>query len=105
MAKKDAELTPIMTRIPEGLRKNLEAEAKKSGRSMNAEIINRLSRSFERQGLLDEVLRLAYGDEWAAFLVSAHKHGVLSIDAQGREHMRKAINNFIDDLPSKKGKK
>lgn len=105
MAKKDAELTPIMTRLPEGLRKILEAEAKKRGRSMNAEIINRLSRSFERQGLLEEVLRLAYGDQWAEFLIAAHKHGVLHFDADNREDIRDAINAFIDELPSKKGKK
>ena len=48
MAPKDAELRPIMTRLPEGLRQRLENEAARNGRSMNGEIIQRLERSFER---------------------------------------------------------
>jgi Arc-like DNA binding dprotein len=48
MAKKDdLELRPVMTRIPEGLRRRLEREAKWHRRSMNAEIVNRLQESFD----------------------------------------------------------
>jgi len=47
MAKKDLELRPVMTRIPEGLRRRLEREAKWHRRSMNAEIIHRLQESFD----------------------------------------------------------
>jgi hypothetical protein len=47
MARKSTELRPIMTRIPEGLRKRLEREAKWRRRSMNAEIITRLQESFD----------------------------------------------------------
>jgi Arc-like DNA binding domain len=46
MARKPTELRPVMTRIPEGLRRRLEKEATRSDRSMNAEIIERLERSF-----------------------------------------------------------
>jgi hypothetical protein len=45
MAKKSTELRPVMTRIPEGLRRRLEREAKRNARSMNAEIIHRLEHS------------------------------------------------------------
>ena len=48
MAKKDdLELRAVMTRIPEGLRRRLEREAKWYRRSMNAEIIHRLQESFD----------------------------------------------------------
>jgi hypothetical protein len=51
MARKATELRPIMTRIPEALRKRLERAAVQNRRSMNAEIINRLYESFEAQSL------------------------------------------------------
>ena len=47
MAAKDQELRPVMTRIPEGLRRRLEREARFRGRSMNAEIVKRLQESFD----------------------------------------------------------
>jgi Arc-like DNA binding domain len=54
MARKPTELRPIMARLPEGLRRRLEREAKRNNRSMNAEIINRLFRSIEEE---DELAR------------------------------------------------
>jgi len=48
MAKKDdLELRPVMTRIPEGLRRRLEREARWHRTSMNAEIVKRLQGSFD----------------------------------------------------------
>jgi Arc-like DNA binding domain len=47
MARKDQELRPVMTRIPEGLRRRLEREARWHRRSMNAEIVHRLQESFD----------------------------------------------------------
>jgi hypothetical protein len=47
MAQKGPELRPVMTRIPEELRRRLEREAKFRGRSMNMEIITRLQESFD----------------------------------------------------------
>lgn len=52
MAKKSKELVPLMTRIPEELRAFLQREAKRNGRSMNAEIIHRLSESMAHGSLL-----------------------------------------------------
>jgi hypothetical protein len=63
MARKPTELRPLMLRIPEALRKRIEVEATKNDRSMNAEIINRLQNSFqkeERAVLLAEVVREAF---------------------------------------------
>src|SRR5262245_53365480 len=47
MARKDLELRPVMTRIPEGLRRRLASHAKWLRRSMNAEIVERLQKSFD----------------------------------------------------------
>jgi Arc-like DNA binding domain len=47
VAQKDQELRPVMTRIPERLRRRLEREAKWHRRSMNAEIVHRLQESFD----------------------------------------------------------
>jgi Arc-like DNA binding domain len=49
VARKIKELRPVMTRIPEGLRRRLARSADRSGRSMNAEIIHRLEQSFSSQ--------------------------------------------------------
>jgi Arc-like DNA binding domain len=46
MAHKATELRPIMTRIPERLRRRLERAAQHNDRSMNAEISFRLEKSF-----------------------------------------------------------
>lgn len=46
MALKATDLRPIMTRLPEGLRKRLERSARDNRRSMNAEIIHRLVESY-----------------------------------------------------------
>jgi predicted HicB family RNase H-like nuclease len=57
MPRKNQELRPVMTRIPEELRRQLERAAARAGRSMNAEIISRLERSFtELQVRLSEGL-------------------------------------------------
>ena len=53
MVRKSQELRPVMTRIPEGLRRRLEREAEQNRRSMNAEIIHRLTQSFVRQDQTD----------------------------------------------------
>jgi phosphoenolpyruvate carboxylase len=62
MVRKSQELRPVMTRLPEGLRRRLEREAEENGRSMNAEIIYRLQQSFrhaEHQVDLIEQAKLA----------------------------------------------
>jgi hypothetical protein len=45
-----------MTRIPEGLRRRLEREAKWHRRSMNAEIIDRLQKSFDNPDLISGIV-------------------------------------------------
>jgi Arc-like DNA binding domain len=56
MAPKDQELRPVMTRIPEGLRRRLEREARWGKRSMNAEIVTRLQQSFDVPDQTDDIV-------------------------------------------------
>jgi hypothetical protein len=44
-------LRPVMTRIPESLRRRLAREGKKNRHSMNAEIIWRLEQSFSAEDI------------------------------------------------------
>ena len=46
MAKKSTAIVPTMLRMREDLRKRLEREAKKKDHSLNAEMVDRLERSF-----------------------------------------------------------
>jgi hypothetical protein len=47
MARKAAEFVQFKLRIREGLRRDIEREAKKNHRSANAEAVERLEKSFE----------------------------------------------------------
>jgi hypothetical protein len=58
MARKATELRPIMTRIPEALRRRLERGAARNDRSMNSEIIDRLERSFENEDAAPQIKTL-----------------------------------------------
>ena len=46
-------LVPLQVRMPETLRQQLTDEAKQNGRSLNSEIVWRLSRSVGDEGLVD----------------------------------------------------
>jgi hypothetical protein len=59
MVRKSQELRPVMTRIPEGLRRRLEREAEQNRRSMNAEIVHRLEESFRREDEEEIIKRAA----------------------------------------------
>lgn len=64
----------FMLRLPDGMRERLKEVAKKSGRSMNAEIVQRLGRTFDNES--DDRLKLDLPpDSWNALLYDAHAHG------------------------------
>lgn len=92
----------IGLRLKETLRAKVERAAKHRGASMNGEIVSRLEQSFEHQGLMREVLRIAYGSVWGDFLADAHANGVLTLRGQDKEEIRAVLNKFIDDLPEAK---
>jgi hypothetical protein len=56
MARKAQELTPVMVRLPEKLRRWLERAAAENGRSMNTEIIHRLEKSIASESELVRLL-------------------------------------------------
>jgi hypothetical protein len=59
----------LKIRMREALRARLEEEANTRGVSINAEVVDRLQRTFEHQDLLPEVLTLAYSNETAGLLI------------------------------------
>jgi hypothetical protein len=55
--KTNRESDKFMLRLPPGMREAVAREAEKSGRSMNAEIVERIARSFERSADPQEIAR------------------------------------------------
>jgi predicted HicB family RNase H-like nuclease len=51
MTRKPTEIIPLMLRLRESLRRRLEQAAKHNNQSMNAEIVDRIKRSFERDDM------------------------------------------------------
>lgn len=87
MARKPQELRPVMTRIPEGLRRRLEREAARNGRSMNTEIIHRLQRT------------LAIDDSTAATNMLDFFRGLgVEISAANEKDVAVALSKLAGDL-------
>ena len=94
MAKKSTAIVPTMLRIREDLRKRLEREAKKRDHSLNAEMVERLEKSFaaSRDGAIIDML--VRNDEASAKLLRAiadeiAKHPDWSDDEAQREDLIK----------------
>ena len=86
---------PLNMRTTHAVREKLERAATDSGRSLAQEVEHRLEKSFEREGLLPEVLELAYGRQLAGLLMALgwamrdagrmagfHKHATLEASEQ-----------------------
>jgi hypothetical protein len=56
MARKAQQLTGVMVRLPEKLRRWMQRAAAENGRSMNSEIIYRLERSIATEPELERVM-------------------------------------------------
>lgn len=59
----------LKVRMKESLRAQIESAALNHGISMNAEAVARLEQTFRDEGLLPEILDLAYGRETAGLLI------------------------------------
>ena len=93
MAKKVVKTTKVgrgsdqfMVRMPPGMRSALSAEAEKSGRSMNAEIVARLDASFEEflslEGMVAISKRLQAGVEFLEEVITDIKDlDLINLDA------------------------
>ena len=90
-------------RVTANIKKKLDDAAAASGRSQSQEAEIRLERSFEKQGLLTEVLTLAYGPQWAKFFTAAHENGILTMKADSTAALKQLINKFIDETIPLKG--
>ena len=75
MAKRDrTAIVQLKVRMREPLRAHLEKAAAARGISLNSEIVDRLERSADRLGLLEEILVLAYGAA-GTLMAGMHVHG------------------------------
>jgi TraY domain len=63
------ERAALSLRVRPLIKKKLEESAEINGRSLSQEAEFRLEHTFDRQGLLREVMTLAFGKEWGPFLV------------------------------------
>jgi Arc-like DNA binding domain len=79
MTKKTAEVERLQLRLPGALHEQLERAARKAGRSLNSEMIQRLTESFARSG--ESVSRSEFDSEMRAIQSSTHA----LIDARFRE--------------------
>ena len=107
MARKAQELTGVMVRLPEKLRRRLERTASTRGRSMNTEIIHRLEQSFAREAallrtvppLVDALTESVRALERIAAGVDqrALEQGILRIDEQGNLHVNRPAEKGEED--------
>src|SRR5436305_1158648 len=67
-AREASATVDIKIRMKEPLRADIERAATGKGISMNAEMVERLSRSFEHERMLDQALEWAYGRKLFALL-------------------------------------
>jgi hypothetical protein len=103
-------IVDVGLRVKEGLRENIERAAEANGNSMNAEIVQRLERSFMAQGLLKDALVYAYGPVAGAMFAEAHVHGMFSFKDEKqkqdfRERAVRWLTSSIDAVPSKGARK
>jgi hypothetical protein len=88
------ERAPLSLRVRPMIKKKLEEAAELEGRSLSQEAEFRLEHTFDRQSLLGEVMRLAFGREWGHFLLY---HGILlkKFNNETSERLRNIIENAI----------
>jgi hypothetical protein len=86
----------LNTRIREPLREKLERAAKNKGCSINAEVVDRLERSFERAALLHEVHVTAYGEVIADALPKI-AHGLRTVLSANELHGAGKIDKATRD--------
>jgi hypothetical protein len=98
-AREPASTVDIKIRMKEPLRSEIERSAKEKGISMNAEMVVRLSQSYDRERLLYGALELAYGREAAALISILVRELVGSgrISSLISSDLREAMDNWLYD--------
>ncbi|NTI79168.1 Arc family DNA-binding protein [Rhizobium rhizogenes] len=88
------DIDKLLVRFPEGMRDRIKESADLLGRSMNAEIIQRLKRSLEESR--DDRVKLDLpGDVWNALMADAAIHG-LQMDERAVEILTNAYHESAD---------
>jgi ribosome assembly protein YihI (activator of Der GTPase) len=65
----EGERAALSLRVRPMIKKKLEDAADLNGRSLSQEAEFRLEHTFDRQSLLMEVITLAFGKDWASFII------------------------------------
>jgi hypothetical protein len=84
------------------IRSKLETAAAASGRSLAQEAEFRIERSFEREGLLEEVLTLTCGPEFAKVFTELLEKRRLAFRDADKAKVHKDLEMLLDLLPSAK---
>jgi hypothetical protein len=88
----------VKLRLRPGLLKKLRMDAVERGVSLAAEIEERLERTYDRSGLLYEVMALAYGESWAMMMSEAERHKLLKLRDADKAILKKAFELFLDTV-------
>ena len=103
MAKKQERLTAeLKLRVPEALRKKIEASAEARDRSLNTEIVQRLEASF-RKVLLEELLMMAWGETTGQIAAGAAYGGLLRLKDEDKETILQNVRRLLEEI--QKGRK
>ena len=102
MAKKQDRLTAeLKLRVPEALRKKIEAAAQSRDRSLNTEIIQRLEASF-RNVLLEELLRMAWGEAVGQIAAVAADAGILNLRDEELEKIVQNVRRLLEEVQKRR---
>lgn len=101
----EGERVSLGLRVTADIKRRLDAAAEASGRSQSQEAEFRLERSFDRQGLLEEVLFLAYPQAIAKGLVGAHRADVLHFTQKNKDELKDLLCRWVDALPARGAKR
>jgi Arc-like DNA binding domain len=94
MARKKAAPAQIKIRLPEALRRDLERAATKSGRTLNGEIVHRLTQPFEqadREAIAEKAAEKAYGRVFQA------ESGILNLSKLAERIERKTRQHEVPE--------
>jgi hypothetical protein len=97
----EGERAALSLRVRPMIKKKLEQAADLNGRSLSQEAEFRLEHTFDRQSLLHEVLTLAFGRDWASFIIF---NGVRfkQFNDETADHLRRTMDKLILSFDAEK---
>ena len=90
----EGERAALSLRVRPMIKKKLEEAADLNGRSLSQEAEFRLEHTFDRESLLSEVIKLAFGKDWASFIIF---NGVRfkQFNDETADHLRRTMDKLI----------